>query len=485
MLEKTVERLLVKERQDAVQDKGAPETRDKRESSSVGSSPEGNRNSPNVQAEDEKTRAGFEGFYGVTVNAEGTTAGGTSLSPFYTTKSDALRAIKSIPGARFKKFSNQASAEAFSNSPSSSSFSSPNSAGNHSPASGGTSNVAVGDKPNLFASLKPPDLSKLRGVVESGDVSVFSHTVWSNPRYLVNCYSDTPEILQYGCRYNALHCAVRAGKLEICQELMSILHNPDFWKLVYPNDCPESVLRRRMHLIDLYLNMQDKIVGETPLHYACKLGHLEIVRFLLSQPSLDTTLTNKYNKTAADIVCDNAKSSSTALRDKISDLMKAPPIYYVPVLRSTDNCTPPQLTPPCTIAEYHLHQRALSDDRGTPVIGQAFAGPMSPVQADEFYREWRSPSNSRDWREALQIKRADSSRGFERVGRQLAEQRNVGWQEYWEFLGCYCDLRTNDGLEKLEQYLAPPTTPPHQLALAWAITQTYWDSRFPHGHQHW
>ena len=58
----------------------------------------------------------------------------------------------------------------------------------------------------------------------------------------------------------------------------------------------------------------------------------------------------------------------------------APPIYYVPVLRSTDNCTPPQLTPPCTIAEYHLHQRALSDDRGTPVIGQAFAGPMSPVQ---------------------------------------------------------------------------------------------------------
>ena len=41
-------------------------------------------------------------------------------------------------------------------------------------------------------------------------------------------------------------------------------------------------------------------------------------------------------------------------------------------------------------------------------------------QAETFYQEWRSPSNSRDWREALQIKRSDSSRGFERVGRYIA-----------------------------------------------------------------
>ena len=58
----------------------------------------------------------------------------------------------------------------------------------------------------------------------------------------------------------------------------------------------------------------------------------------------------------------------------------APPIYYVPVLRAADNCTPPQLTPPCTFSQYHLHQATLSDDRGTPMIGQAFAGPMSPAQ---------------------------------------------------------------------------------------------------------
>ena len=50
------------------------------------------------------------------------------------------------------------------------------------------------------------------------------------------------------------------------QELMSILQNPDFWRLVYPNDSPESVLRRRTHLIDLYLNMQDRIVRSMQRH---------------------------------------------------------------------------------------------------------------------------------------------------------------------------------------------------------------------------
>ena len=40
-----------------------------------------------------------------------------------------------------------------------------------------------------------------------------------------------------------------------------------------------------------------------------------------------TSQLSRYNKTAADIVCDNAKSSSTALRDKISDLMKGKYIH--------------------------------------------------------------------------------------------------------------------------------------------------------------
>ena len=42
---------------------------------------------------------------------------------------------------------------------------------------------------------------------------------------------------------------------------MSILQNDEFWRLVYPNDSPETVVKRQTHLLDLYLNMQDKVVS--------------------------------------------------------------------------------------------------------------------------------------------------------------------------------------------------------------------------------
>ena len=154
-------------------------------------------------------------YYGVLVNSgeELTTTARQPLSPFYTTKSDALRAIKSIPGARFKKFSTQASAEAFSSSLGD--VNNTSRLGSQSPAT--EQHTPATDKPNQFPSLKTQDLNRFRILVESGDVDAFSRVVWDNPRYLINCYSDTPEILQSGFRYNTLHCAVRAGKLAICK----------------------------------------------------------------------------------------------------------------------------------------------------------------------------------------------------------------------------------------------------------------------------
>ncbi len=38
--------------------------------------------------------------------------------------------------------------------------------------------------------------------------------------------------------------------------------------------------------------------------------------------------------------------------------------------------------------------------------------------------------------------------------RQIAASQGIGWTEYWEFLGCYCDLSAHEGLQKLEQYIA-------------------------------
>lgn len=38
--------------------------------------------------------------------------------------------------------------------------------------------------------------------------------------------------------------------------------------------------------------------------------------------------------------------------------------------------------------------------------------------------------------------------------RDLAHTGRVAWTEYWHFLGCYADLSSSQGLEKLEDYLA-------------------------------
>ena len=41
----------------------------------------------------------------------------------------------------------------------------------------------------------------------------------------------------------------------------------------------------------------------------------------------------------------------------------------------------------------------------------------------------------------------------------------MGWREYWDFLGCYCNLHKSEGLQKLEQYLTSFSTPPSSPSL--------------------
>ena len=100
-----------------------------------------------------------------------------------------------------------------------------------------------------------------------------------------------------------------------------------------------------------------------------------------------------------------------------------PEIYYVPVLRSVDNSTPPQLFSPCTLPELTNQSPLLNGSSSSatgvssPIVGHALAGPMSPLRANEFYREWRSPSQSQERKETSIVKRSDPERGLERVGR--------------------------------------------------------------------
>lgn len=51
------------------------------------------------------------------------------------------------------------------------------------------------------------------------------------------------------------------------------------------------------------------------------------------------------------------------------------------------------------------------------------------------------------------LKLVDAEKGLEMIGRALAKEKNVKWREFWNFLNEFIDIRSTDGLNKLEQYL--------------------------------
>lgn len=64
-----------------------------------------------------------------------------------------------------------------------------------------------------------------------------------------------------GCRYNVMHVAAKENQAGIAQLLLDTLENPDFMRLMYPDD-QESMLQKRIrYIVDLYLNTPDKAVN--------------------------------------------------------------------------------------------------------------------------------------------------------------------------------------------------------------------------------
>ena len=120
--------------------------------------------------------------------------------------------------------------------------------------------VANKESASLYPSLSTVALNKFRKLIEDGKIEEFKENVWNNPRYLVSA-GDAPELLKPGTRYNALHVAARSNKPDICREIITIVQSMEFWTKLYPDDSLEARLKRMRHVVDLYLNMPDKIVS--------------------------------------------------------------------------------------------------------------------------------------------------------------------------------------------------------------------------------
>nr|XP_009665005.1 PREDICTED: ankyrin repeat and LEM domain-containing protein 2 [Struthio camelus australis] len=384
----------------------------------------------------------------------------------YEDKKEALQAVKMIKGSRFKAFSNREDAEKFAKgicdyfpSPSKSSLClSPVKIGsfNRDGLCSPETETANKERANSYKSPRTQDLTaKLRKAVEKGDIATFSELIWSNPRYLIGS-GDNPTVVQEGCRYNVMHVAAKENQPGICQLLLDTLENPEFMRLMYPDDNDIMLKKRIRYIVDLYLNTPDKMGFDTPLHFACKFGNLDVVNVLTSHPAIVKNPRNKYDQTPGEVVCERSKNKSAELKEKLREYLQGR--YYVPLLRADDNSSAPVIGAPWSPDQTDDNpQTTLPIYTGSPkdpVLSiRAFAGPMSPSKAEEFRRLWKTPPRERAGF-FHNVRKSDLERGVERVGRELAHELGFPWVEYWEFLGCFVDLSSQEGLRKLEEHLS-------------------------------
>lgn len=180
-----------------------------------------------------------------------------------------------------------------------------------------SSNLAQDAEKLPFSAPKKPEINALRAMIEKNDVEGFKEKVLSNPRFLISA-GDTPVAVQESFRYNALHACAKDNRHQICHFLLGVLSSTSYMQKLYRNDTPEQSKARTVHLLDSYLNTAEKGLGETPLHFACKFGSLEVARLLYACEHCDKMALNKAGKTPKEIIC--TKATTEAAKKNAQDI---------------------------------------------------------------------------------------------------------------------------------------------------------------------
>lgn len=180
-----------------------------------------------------------------------------------------------------------------------------------------------------FKAPEPGQLTGLRRKIEANDYEAVEDLIWSNPRYLVTV-CDSAVYLMAGPKYNACHIAARSNKPEITALILDTISNSIFLRKLYPNEDDSAIQDRMNHLLDSYLNTPDPRQGNTPLQFACKLGHHRVVRVLLTFEACDQNRRDSQGRIAKECICLQNEAATPELRQKIKDLFKSHlhlPIY--------------------------------------------------------------------------------------------------------------------------------------------------------------
>ncbi|KAI9557040.1 hypothetical protein GHT06_016837 [Daphnia sinensis] len=393
-------------------------------------------------------------FYGVSL-LEGQEQG-QQTELVFEDRVEALKICKKFKGARFKCFTERDEAVLFT----------------QTKQTQPETDVVIKELPSEklpFPNPSPQEMLHFRRIIETGNCEEFLVLVWKNPRFLISA-GDTPTMIRERYRYHGLLLATFKKSFPICKALLDTITDPRFIGLLYVNDAEHVRKNRMFYLLDTYLNTPDKFLNETPLHFASKFGLLDILELFLSFPECDRERKNTRGETPVDIICSSCKNPSPELEAQMRSLLSQR--YFVPVLRPIDLSSPARIgkpwspdvtpkSPESLVPNSPLsHQKYPVDSQ---MMLQALAGPMSPTEAELFYRQMKTPPVPKFYQNRLSDKKmtpikmmdsrlSDIDKGLERVGRNIAQDLNVPWVEYWKFLDEFCDLCSSEGLRKLENY---------------------------------
>jgi len=173
---------------------------------------------------------------------------------------------------------------------------------------------------NSYSEPTLPNLNKFKRAIESKSNKFFDDCVGENPRFILNTSIDGPTILQGSQRHNVLHVACMSGNLHVVERIFELLDSKEFLFKSYGKI--DDITWLTGHLLDSFINTPDKNANNTPLHFAAKNGHLEIVKKLLSHRVCQISPLNSFGKSPKDLVCESFKGNAEERAKKKAEITK-------------------------------------------------------------------------------------------------------------------------------------------------------------------